>query len=255
MTPVERTAYLAAALRAAETRRPVPRLRDPYAALFATDDPGVRRLAATGGDEVVARTVLVDELLGTVLSGQSGPLVLNLGAGCCARPYRLDLSGCAAVVELDGPEVLARKEAVLGEHRPSCPVERIPLDLGDADALATFLAARDVRNSPVVVVSEGLLPYLDPAPLARVLAGGLGEAVWLTDLVSTASARAMARLAQLSTVDVAVSGLETLEPFEAAGWHCTDYRILPVSRTPSGGGSGRMVVDGVAVFVHHPQHR
>ncbi len=47
--------------------------------------------------------------------------MLTLGAGYCAGPYRLDLSACALVVELDAPAVLAHKETVLAGHEPSCP--------------------------------------------------------------------------------------------------------------------------------------
>jgi len=249
---VAATAYVAAAFRAAETDRPAPRIRDRFAALF---QPGagpaaatVRRLTAAGGDEVVLRTALVDELLTGALRARPGALVLNLGAGFCARPYRLDLSGCAGLVEFDAPDVLADKERVLAGYPSSCPVRRVPLDLRDRPALARQLDELDAGTRPSIVVSEGLLPYLPEkgiAGLAATLRAGLGDAVWLTDLVSVGSAAAMAQLAGPAGLAAPIHGLATLRPLEDNGWHCVDYRILPVPRPAGTGGSARDVIDGV----------
>lgn len=260
---VQATAYLAAACRAAETRAPHPRLRDEYAERFVrarpADQPSLRSLLDAGGDEVVARTVLLDELLRRELAAGDPPVVVNLGAGCCTRPYRLDLSGCQLVLELDAEPVLALKAELLADERPSCPVWRVAADLRDQPALAALLTAHCGGAGRVVVVSEGLLPYLPAeavATLAATLAGALGDPVWLTDLVSGESARQMAQLARTAGARVELFGLATLAPFEQAGWVVADYRILPVARRgPVGargpGGTGRAshrVVDGVAAL-------
>src|SRR5690606_15540145 len=128
---VQATAYLAAACRAREAARAQPRLTDPYAARFASlaDQPALHRLASSAGEEVVARTVLLDRLLGSALSQWEQPLVVNLGAGFCTRPYRLDLSACRLVLEVDAAPVLAVKERVLAEEKASCPVIRSPGDV------------------------------------------------------------------------------------------------------------------------------
>ncbi len=166
---VEATAFVAAAFRAAEAARNAPRVQDRFAAFFQPEEgpaaAAVRRLTAAGGDEVVLRTAILDELLTRAVAGRGKPLVLNLGAGFCARPYRLDLSGCALLVEFDAPEVLAYKEKVIKEKvlrraEPTCPVRRVPLDVRAAPALRHALDELDAADRPSIVVSEGLLPYL-----------------------------------------------------------------------------------------------
>lgn len=259
---VQATAYLAAACRAAENRRPAPRLRDELAALFEPHPgpPGHRALLDAGGDEVVTRAALVDELLTAQVAAGAPPVVVNLGAGFCTRPYRLDLSGCRLLLELDAAEVLAVKRRVLAGHRPSCPVERVAVDLRNRAGLAAALADHVGDGDRVVVVSEGLLPYLDE-PAVRALAGTLADAaaaVWLTDVVSGWSAARMAQLAGAAGLRVALFGLDSLDPFERAGWTVTDYRILPVPRRGpwpgpaeghgAGGAYSRQVVDGVLVL-------
>jgi O-methyltransferase involved in polyketide biosynthesis len=201
----------------------------------------------------VLRTALVDELLVEALRERPGALVLNLGAGFCARPYRLDLSGCAGLVEFDAPEVLADKEKVLAGYGPSCLVRRVPLDLRDGPALV-----KELDRRPSIVVSEGLLPYLpepDIAELAAALRAGLGDALWLTDLVSVGSAAAMAQLAGASGLAAPLYGLKTLQPLEDNGWRCVDYRVLPVARPVGAGGSARDVVDGVVTLAAASSYR
>lgn len=244
---VQATAYVAAACRAEESRQSAPRLVDPFAELFAPAPAdarpapaALRGLLAAGRDEVVARTAGIDRALRDALASGPAPVVLNLGAGFCTRPYRLDLSGCRLVVECDAAPVVARKDRLLATHRPSCPVVRVAADLRDGRQLARLLAGVE-RGDPFVVVTEGLLVYLSPTEvgaLARGLAAAPGPAWWLADVVSPESARAMAVVAGRAGAGVTLHGLESLAPFEAAGWAVADYRILPVTRRAPGTFSG-----------------
>ncbi|HWG99758.1 MAG TPA: class I SAM-dependent methyltransferase [Pilimelia sp.] len=244
--PVQATAAVAAACRAEESRQPRPRLVDPYAAaLTAGLDAAGQALLAGGRDEVVHRTLLVDALVGQAARRRPGLTVLNLGAGLCTRPYRLDLAGCREVVEVDAAAVLERKAAILRGARATCPVRRVAADVRDLPALGAA--------APVLVVTEGLLVYLEPADLAALaatLAGLAGVVGWVTDVVSAESAAAMAQLASRAGAGIGLTGLSTLDPIERAGWTVTDYRVLPVTRAPrpaapgSGPASAR-VVDGV----------
>ncbi|WP_412544103.1 class I SAM-dependent methyltransferase [Longispora sp. K20-0274] len=238
---VRDTALLAAAFRAAESRRPRPRVIDPHAQLFLADGPGPPAALRAGGEHVVERTRIVDALLDTVPG-----TIVNLGAGYCTRPYRLDLAG-RPVVEVDSPDVIATKERVLAEYTPRGPVRRIGLDLRDHAALGAALATVE---GPVVLLTEGVLPYLPTdavAALGRVLARP--GAVWLTDVVSVASAGAMAAVAPGLTL----YGLDSLAPFEGAGWTVTDYRLLPVMTTTRPGAGSRDVVDGVLTLRAAPR--
>nr|MDT0656834.1 class I SAM-dependent methyltransferase [Micromonospora sp. DSM 115978] len=249
---VRATALVAAACRADHLRRGGDRLRDEFAQPLAeaygeslgsgrpAADAVVRALVGAGGDEVIARTRLIDDLLGQALEeaarspeGDLPPLVVNLGAGLCVRPYRLDLGRCGLLLEIDAPDLLGVKDRVLGGHRPSCPIRRVGVDVRDGPRLAAELTALEAGRRRSVVVSEGLLPYLPPAELtalARTLADVLGDARWLADVVSVESAAGMARLAARAGADLDLYGLATPTPLEEAGWLLADYRILPVAR-------------------------
>ena len=250
---VQATALVAAAARAAEQRGARPRIRDRFAERFVTahaDATGaaVRRLVAAGAEEVVHRTALIDALL--TAHATAGSTVVNLGAGYCARPYRLDLSHCSRVMELDAEPVLRFKSRVLADSPPSCPVEHLVADVRQAGAVTCALSSALSAGGRAVVISEGLLVYLSPDELGR-LAVGLaelpGDPVWLCDIVSDDSAAAMSMVADGARAGVRLYGLSSLEVFESAGWTVTDYRPLPGSanrpRRP-GAGAAR-VIDGV----------
>jgi len=100
---------------------------------------------------------------------------INLGAGLDARPYRMQLPAFLQWVEVDLPEIIAYKEAILANEEPRCRLERICLDLSDAEARRTLLAELDRRAKKIVVMSEGLLIYLsteEVGSLAKDLADG-----------------------------------------------------------------------------------
>ncbi len=233
---VQATAYLAAAGRAGI---------DPYARLFLDGlGPAELDLAARGRGEVVARTHLMDSMLLGLLHQTPGLTVVNLGAGLCARPYRLDLSACRETIEIDASPVLAFKDSILSGYQASCPVRRIPGGTTTLPQLAV----------PAVVLTEGLLVYLSAAELAALavtLAALPGRVDWLADIVSADSAAAMAALAAQAATPLPLSGLDSLAVFEQAGWQVHDYRPLPVSRPTRPGRSSRDIVDGV-LHLHRP---
>ncbi|GIH02938.1 hypothetical protein Rhe02_10050 [Rhizocola hellebori] len=231
---VQATAYLAAAGRAEA---------DPFAGLFleAMDDSS-RALAASGRGEVLARTRLLDVMLLDLLRVAPGSAVVNVGAGLCARPYRLDLSACRETIEIDALPVLQFKDSILSGYQASCPLRRIP---GDARSLPPLPA-------PAIVLTEGLLVYLthdEIAALATALAALPGPVDWLADIVSTDSAAAMKTLAAQANSPLTLSGLDSLRVFEGAGWTVHDYRALPVNRPPGRpsppGKASHRIVDGV----------
>ena len=186
------------------------------------------------------------------------PLLVNLGAGFCTRPYRMDLSKVRAVLEVDAAPVLAVKQRVLADEAASCPVFRTPGDVTRPEVVVALLAEHGAAGGPAVVMAEGLLPYLSEptlAQLADTLAAALPDAVWLADIVSTTSAAGMAQLARTAGTPVPLYGLDRLEVFEQHGWQVADYRILPVARRGRLGVPGRpggptsdRVVDGVVLL-------
>ncbi|WP_083929361.1 class I SAM-dependent methyltransferase [Catelliglobosispora koreensis] len=214
--PVQATAFIAAACRVSI---------DPLASLFATALSATQRaMVASGTGEVLSRTRIIDSML---LEWCPGRTVLNLGAGLCTRPYRLDLSTCVSLTEVDAAPVLELKTNILSGYSVSCPVHRIA---GDARSLPSTLTAD-------VVLTEGLLVYLSPSELAA-LASCLPGSHWIADIVPASSAAFMA-----AQTGISLWGLDSLTVFEDAGWTVVDYRPLPVPRAPSP--SSHAIVDGV----------
>jgi methyltransferase (TIGR00027 family) len=187
---ISETALLAAVYRAHETARPDALFRDPLAERLA-GDRGQAIFDATPPKERVswawvARTVLFDELiLGQVHQGTD--TVVNFAAGLDARPYRMELPASLRWVEVDLPGLLDAKEKLLSDQKPTCLLERVPLDLADRGARRELIAKISQRSSRALVITEGLLIYLSPeqvAELARDLAEHPSLNGWVIDLVS-----------------------------------------------------------------------
>ncbi|MBB5873030.1 methyltransferase (TIGR00027 family) [Allocatelliglobosispora scoriae] len=247
---LQATALVAAACRAEEASQPLPRLHDPFAELFTADLTGsAQALLAAGREEVVHRTLVIDTIVSDEVRRTPGLTVVNLGAGLCTRPYRLDLSTCREVVEVDAAATLNRKAAALAEHEPTCSVRRIDADIRDLPDLGV--------TGPILVVTEGLLVYLDAAELTA-LAGTLarlpGVLGWVADVVSADSAQAMGVTTGRVGAGLTITGLASLDPIESAGWTVTDHRLLSSTRSaahapPAGSApAARRVIDGVLLL-------
>ncbi|PXX59210.1 methyltransferase (TIGR00027 family) [Nocardia tenerifensis] len=191
---VSDTARWVAAYRARETARPDALFRDPLADRLAGAQghalvemsPRVMR----NGWPVVTRTKLIDDLIARSLE-QGCDRVLNLAAGLDTRPYRLALPADFVWVEADLPEILAEKEAALAGELPRGVLVRRAVDLADPAARAEFLDAvlgplgpTGTPATKALVLTEGLLFYLDPATVTE-LARGLARpqiAWWTADI-------------------------------------------------------------------------
>lgn len=186
------TARWVAVYRARETERKDAVFRDPFA----------RRLAGKRGEQIaasmsfaeknswpfVARTWLIDQVtLNQVRLGTD--MVVNLAAGLDTRPYRMNLPESLRWIEIDLPEILAYKEDVLRHETPICQVERIRLDLSDVRARRELFLELGRRANRALVISEGLLVYLDEnevTSLVQDLATSQGFQHWVFDLSSPA---------------------------------------------------------------------
>jgi methyltransferase (TIGR00027 family) len=230
------TARWAAVFRANETQRPDALFRDPYAA----------RLAGTLGVDIantlphgnsyawawVARTYLFDQFILREIQ-QGTDMVINLAAGLDARPYRMQLPSTLKWVEIDLPEILTYKEEILTGEKPGCRLERIRLDLSDVDARKPVLAELTARAQKILVLTEGLLIYLEPSQvvvLAKDLAGHPQLQRWILDIHSPGLLRLMQRTTgkQLSQVGAPFKfgppeGPQLLEPY---GWRAVEVQGL-----------------------------
>jgi O-methyltransferase involved in polyketide biosynthesis len=90
-------------------------------------------------------------------------------------------------VEVDLPAVLEYKAHVLEAAQPRCALERVPLDLFNADARRGLFARLGRNAERIVVVCEGLLIYLMAhvvLELGRDLAAVPAIQHWIVDIVS-----------------------------------------------------------------------
>src|SRR5256885_2136475 len=135
------TARWVAVYRARETERPDAAFKDPFARALAGERG--ERIAdglpffSDNAWSMVARTYLFDRLV-TRLVQAGVDLIVNLAAGLDARPYRMKLPPSLRWVEVDLPEILDYKAQVLADAAPVCALERVPLDLSNADARRTL---------------------------------------------------------------------------------------------------------------------
>jgi methyltransferase (TIGR00027 family) len=232
---VSDTARWVAVYRARESERPDALFRDPFAARLA----GARgqeiaaatpRAAATGWS-AVTRTKLIDDLVLQSIA-QGCDRVLNLAAGFDTRPYRLALPRTLTWVEADLPALIEEKERLLVAETPVCTLVRETVDLADSAARAAFLRRAVQGASQTLVLTEGLVVYLDDATvraLARDLAAEPGIRWWMLDLLSPGvramisdglggrhPARALVKFAPENGVAF----------FEALGWRARDVSSL-----------------------------
>ncbi len=187
---VSDTARWVAVYRAMESARPDALFRDPYAARLAGErgvqvanqlDRGRRAAWA-----MIVRTFVLDEIiLAAVRSGVD--LVLNLAAGLDARAWRLDLPAALRWVDVDLPGILDHKTDTLRGERARCRYETVRLDLRSRDQRQALFARLSAEAKRVLIVSEGLLIYLEPAEVAALahdLHAPTSFHSWLFDLAS-----------------------------------------------------------------------
>ncbi|MFF3336373.1 SAM-dependent methyltransferase [Streptomyces sp. NPDC002888] len=172
---VSSTALWTVRMRAEESARSDALFHDSLAAEFLTGagtavaPPGSGLLQQVLPDWLAVRTRFFDDhLLATAHEGRRQ--VVLLGAGLDTRAYRLDWPDGTRVFEVDLPAVHTFKERVLAGHTPAAE-SRTPVA---ADLLADWreplLAAGFDPDRPTAWLCEGLLFYLAPEAVDRLVA-------------------------------------------------------------------------------------
>jgi methyltransferase (TIGR00027 family) len=186
---VSDTALWVAVYRAMESERPDALFVDPFA----------RRLAGERGRQIVeamprgrsmawpmiVRTAVMDEIILRCV-GQGARTVLNLAAGLDARPYRLPLPATLRWLHVDLPDMVDYFKQQMAGETPRCRLEFLSADLRSPDVRRDVFRGA-AAEGPVLVITEGLLIYLEPgevSDLARALHDVAGARWWLTDLGS-----------------------------------------------------------------------
>jgi methyltransferase (TIGR00027 family) len=226
---VSDTAHIIAAHRARESARPDALFHDALADRLA-GDRGREFIAASprimrDSWPVVARTKLIDDLILDAI-GHGCDRVLNLAAGLDTRPYRLELDPDFTWVEADLPELLTEKERRLAGERPRCRLTRHAVDLADPAARGAFLDEALNGATKALVLTEGLLIYLDPHDV-----DGLSEALkrpevawWMFDFFSPALVRRLTKksASMLDSAPFKFAPADGVGYFENLGWTTLD---------------------------------
>jgi methyltransferase (TIGR00027 family) len=162
-------------------------------------DPFARRLAGERGQQIVdtmprgrsmawpmiVRTAVMDEIILRCVE-QGARTVLNLAAGLDARPYRLQLPATLRWLHVDLPDMLDYFRERMAGETPRCRLEFLKADLRSPEVRREVFR-NAAAEGPVLVITEGLLIYLEPdevADLARDLHDVANARWWLTDLGS-----------------------------------------------------------------------
>lgn len=178
---VGETALGAAMMRADEGSRVDRLFDDPYASAFVAavpdafaegpepGDPEIAALADAFRAHIAVRTRFYDDYLSAACA-QGCQQVVLLAAGLDARAFRLDWPHGVRLFEIDLPEVLSFKDAVLTEQRatPRCTRKTVSIDLREEWPTALTDAGFD-GDLPSAWTAEGLLAYLSDDEAVRLL--------------------------------------------------------------------------------------
>jgi len=242
---VSDTAYLVSAYRLMESKRNDRHFDDSIAEKLLGDEGHAILdrfpVWALGAWTMTVRTTLIDRLI-LKLVDQGLDTVVNLAAGLDTRPYRLALPKTLNWIEADLEGIIKHKNKKLADESPHCLLKRLEVDLSskkDRDML--FTSFKDLGR--VIVLTEGLLMYLDPQDvhaLSDSLLENSNVKAWLTDIATPASIRAMYRISN-DQQTTSPSGKEVhfnflpdegLNYFEALGWTVNEfYSYLEYGKT------------------------
>jgi len=231
---VSDTARWVAVYRAWESARPDALFRDPFAERLAGErGPAIARMMpgqARSGWPIIIRTKLIDDLILSSLA-DGCDCVVNLAAGLDTRPYRMALPSSLQWIEVDLPAMVEEKQRLLADVRPVCRLSWRGLDLSETAARAALVDEFADNARKTLVITEGLLVYLEEAvvrALALDLRNRAGIRWWIFDLASPNLLRLMQSTmgAQLSNAPMKFAPANGVAFLEALGWTAADIRPL-----------------------------
>jgi methyltransferase (TIGR00027 family) len=234
-TPVRNvsdTARWVATYRARESARKDAHFHDPLAERLSGERG--RAIAAVASPHahwaLVTRTKVLDDYVAACVA-DGCDTVLNLACGFDTRPYRLPLPAELRWVEADLPPLISEKEELLVGETPRCRLERVGVDLADAEARSALLRRACEGAKKVVVITEGLVIYLEDAAVAGLGRSFLEQpaiAYWMLDFnsprIKADMMKGMGKLLEHAPLKFAPEN--GLAFFEALGWKPRDVRSL-----------------------------
>ena len=185
---VSDTAWLVAALRVAESERDDALFKDPYARMLLGDrGDKILENMVSGIDMswfMAVRTAVIDEIVRRIVGEQKIDCVVNLACGLDTRSYRLRLPEGVTWFDVDFGDVMEHRARNLKDVESSCTVIPISVDLSDDLARRKILSEATKVGNKILVITEGLLPYLSEQTvinLAKDLLDHSEVRYWLTD--------------------------------------------------------------------------
>ncbi len=188
---VSDTARWVAFYRAQESDRPDAHFHDRFARRLAGERGEAIALSMHAGARssswaMVVRTQVMDEII-LRLVGQGVDTVLDLAAGLDARPWRLPLPPSLRWIDADLPGILGYKQQTLVGEKPVCDYRAVPIDLREGEKRRALFAEVAGQSRQTLLLTEGLLIYLDPEHVRTLAADLHGPPVfrwWLMDIMS-----------------------------------------------------------------------
>lgn len=240
LSPVGSTSCWVAAARALESESADALFSDPCARALA-GDAGFAMVKTVAGELLRSadprnaylsiRTRFFDDFIVRAVTERGVRQVVMLAAGMDARAFRFDWPGDLRWFEVDRPEIFDRKETVLAGMgaAPRCARAVVRADL-EHDWVAPLTEAGFDAGRPTLFVIEGLLVYLEPAAVEKLMGtvaelaapgSGLVADVVNDDMLTSGYTRElMARLAEMGCGwHFATSSPQAY--FERFGWRVT----------------------------------
>jgi methyltransferase (TIGR00027 family) len=239
------TAFMVAIYRAMESERSDALFHDPLA----------RKLAGEHGERIVAnmsaglrgwptamrprimvwmmaiRTRIIDDFIVSAIA-RGADAILNLGAGLDTRPYRMDLPSSLAWIEVDYPRMIEFKDNRLNDETPRCRLERVKLDLADLPARLRLFGELGSRFKNVLVLTEGVIPYLSNADAARLADDLRSQPTfkhWIVDYFSAEAVRLRKRTSiqrQMQNAPFLFEPTDFFGFFKDHGWSPAETRFI-----------------------------
>ncbi len=164
---VQKTAGPVLEAKALDNRLPDPILGDEYAEeVMRRLDPGYdRRRFGTSqmGLGAVVRSKAHDDWARSYLADHPDAVVLHLGCGLDARVYRIDPPATVDWYDLDYPAMIDLRQQFLPPRDHYTAIASSVTDLTWLDRIP--------RGRPVLMIAEGLVPYLTEDEVRRLLTG------------------------------------------------------------------------------------
>lgn len=233
---VSDTALWTAMYRASESERDDALFHDPYARRLAGERGAAIVRALPHGQSMawamVVRTAVIDEIVLDCVAHGAGAVV-NLGCGLDTRAYRLALPAKLHWLDVDLPGMVAYRRSSLEGEAAACDHADIAADIGESRALADVFAVASANAGPALVLTEGLLVYLEQRQvdsLAVALHAEPRIRWWLTDLIAplllmTVGRRWRPHLAE-ARAPLRFAPAEGGRYFASLGWHEAEFRSL-----------------------------